>query len=182
MKKRRLEVGSGSTKRAIRIETWWSLPTEAASACGAEEAVGLVQDALQAAVSRRLVADVPVGAYLSGGVDSSLIVSLMSRLGGGGGVETFSAGFGDPRYDELPYAREVSDAIGTRHHEVIVEPSDFRDLWHRLTWNRDAPISEPADLAIFAWRVSREITSRCSSQERGATSRWVSEVSLGHPR
>lgn len=142
----RLRVGE---EGVMRIETWWSLPTEAASACGADEAVGLVEDALQAAVSRRLVADVPVGAYLSGGVDSSLIVSLMSCLTGGGGVETFSAGFGDSRYDELPYAREVSEALGTRHHEVIVEPSDFRDLWHRLTWNRDAPISEPADLAIF---------------------------------
>ncbi len=96
-----------------------------------------------------MVADVPVGAYLSGGVDSSLIVAMMSQLSGGGRVETFSAGFGDPRFDELPYAREVSQALGTSHHELIVEPANFRDLWHRLTWHRDAPISEPADLAIF---------------------------------
>ncbi|MCA9501913.1 MAG: asparagine synthase (glutamine-hydrolyzing) [Spirochaetaceae bacterium] len=134
----------------LRVESWWSLPTAAADeSIPAEEAVELVERALEDAVSRRLVADVPVGAYLSGGVDSSLIVALMSRLKEGGRVETFSAGFGDPRFDELPYARQVSQSLGTVHHEVLVEPADFRALWHRLTWHRDAPISEPADLAIF---------------------------------
>ena len=91
-----------------------------------------------------------VGAYLSGGVDSSLIVSLMTELSGGSGVETFSARLRRSALQhELPYAREVSNALSTRHHEVIVRPRDFQDLWHKLTWHRDAPISEPADLAIF---------------------------------
>lgn len=134
----------------LRIEPWWSLPTMApAEHIDPAEAVTGVERGLRDAVERRLVADVPVGAYLSGGVDSSLIVSMMTELAGGGRIETFSAGFGDPRFDELPYARQVSEALGTAHHEVIVEPSDFRDLWKRLTWARDAPISEPADLAIF---------------------------------
>ena len=69
---------------------------------------------LREAVATALVADVPVGAYLSGGVDSSLIVALMSELRGGTGVKTFSAGFGDPRHDELPYARQVSQLLRYR--------------------------------------------------------------------
>ncbi len=142
----RLIVEDGGT---MRIEPWWTLPTAAAGDRSPQESVEAVEQALRQAVSRRMVADVPVGAYLSGGVDSSLIVSMMTELSGGGRVETFSAGFGDPRFDELPYARQVSEALGTVHHEVIVEPGDFRDLWSRLTWHRDAPISEPADLAIF---------------------------------
>lgn len=150
---RKLESGCRlhlDAKGGLRIEPWWSIPTEAAPAdIDPRAAVDQVEDALRSAVSRRMVADVPVGAYLSGGVDSSLIVALMAKMNGGGPIETFSAGFGDPRFDELPFARAVSESIGTTHHELIVEPANFRDLWHKLTWHRDAPISEPADLAIF---------------------------------
>ena len=134
----------------LRVEPYWSLPTEAADASISDaDALRETDAALRAAVENRLVADVPVGAYLSGGVDSSLIVALMRELGGDTRVETFSAGFDDPRFDELPYARQVSELLQTRHHEVIVKPTDFQELWHKLTWHRDAPISEPADLAIF---------------------------------
>jgi asparagine synthase (glutamine-hydrolysing) len=95
------------------------------------------------------VADVPVGAYLSGGVDSSLIVALMTGLVGSEKVHTFSAGFGDPQYDEVRHALQVSKHLGTVHHEVTVTADDFERLWARLTWHRDAPISEPADVAVF---------------------------------
>ena len=66
----------------------------------------------------------------------------------GGTVQTFAAGFADPRFDELPYARIVADALQTEHHEIHVTPQDFRDLWGKLSWHRDGPISEPADIAI----------------------------------
>ncbi len=101
------------------------------------------------AVSAALVADVPVGSLLSGGVDSSLIVAVMKELRGSAPVDTFAAGFGDPRFDELDWARRVSEHVGTRHHEVVVRPEDFLSLWPRLTWHRDAPMSEPADMAVF---------------------------------
>lgn len=108
-----------------------------------------VSEALEEAVKTRLVADVPVGAYLSGGLDSSLIVALMAKLQGEGNVATFSAGFGDPRHDEMPFARAVSERFKTRHHAVSVQEDDFTDLWPKLTWHRDAPLSEPADVAVF---------------------------------
>ena len=95
------------------------------------------------------MADVPVGAYLSGGVDSSLIVALINAARDGAGVETFSAGFGDDRFDELPYARAVSSQLGTQHHEVHVTADDFTSLWPQLTRHRGAPVSEPADVAVF---------------------------------
>ena len=143
----RLRVGSSGQ---VRTERYWGIPEPARPTrkCAPEEAVEQVSDALERAVASALVADVPVGAYLSGGVDSSLIVALMKRVRGGQEVETFAAGFGDPRHDELPFARMVSDLLGTQHHEVTVEPADLMNLWPRLTWHRDAPMSEPADFAV----------------------------------
>ncbi len=135
----------------LRIEAYWTLPAAPPEdSISDAEAIELTGAALDRAVRTRLVADVPVGAYLSGGVDSSLIVQIMSRLRAGGEtIETFSAGFDDPRFSELPYARQVSEQLGTRHHEIVVTARDLEDLWHRLTWHRDTPLSEPADLAVF---------------------------------
>lgn len=113
------------------------------------EAVDALDVAVTDAVRSALVADVPVGAYLSGGVDSSLIVAKAAALHTGGRLKTFAAGFGDPRFDELPFARAVSDHVGTDHHEVRVDAADFEELWPALTWHRDAPMSEPADFAVF---------------------------------
>lgn len=132
----------------VALERYWAPPPpDQQLEVSPGEAVDLVADALERAVEAAMVADVPVGAYLSGGVDSSLIVALMSRVKGAR-VQTFSAGFGEHSADELPYARAVSEHLGTRHHEVPVLPEDFADSWRRLTWHRDAPISEPADIAV----------------------------------
>jgi asparagine synthase (glutamine-hydrolysing) len=130
-------------------EQYWSLPQEPARRMGSAEATQLVRDRLRIAVERSLVADVPVGAYLSGGLDSSLITALANQARGGEGISTFSAGFDDPRNDELPYARRVSEFLGTDHHEVRVDADDFIDLWPTLTWYRDSPISEASDVAVY---------------------------------
>ncbi len=131
----------------IRVDRYWSIPGPRPVAVPPEEAVQRVTVALERAVSDAMVADVPVGAYLSGGVDSSLIVALMGTHGRQ--VETFAAAFGEHGVDERPYARRVSEALGTSHHEVVVEPADFVDLWPKLSWHRDAPMSEPADFAVY---------------------------------
>ena len=143
----RLHVGADGSVREVR---YWDVPGPGARAgdLAPDDAVARLDAALRTSVARNLVADVPVGAYLSGGVDSSLIVALASEIRGGE-VATFSAGFGDPRYDELPHARAVSTALRTRHHEVVVTADDFRAHWQQLAWHRDAPISEPADVAVF---------------------------------
>ena len=134
----------------ITLERWWSIPAaDTTQALPAVEAVRRVREALGSSVDANLVADVPVGAYLSGGVDSSLIVALMRQRVGSSVVHTFSAGFADPEVDEGHHARLVSTQLGTIHHEVTVTPNDFERLWPLLTWHRDAPISEPADVAVY---------------------------------
>ena len=113
-----------------------------------EEATDALDGLLDKAVRHALVADVPVGSYLSGGVDSSLIVAKMAAATDET-VHTFCAEFGDPRVDEAPFARLVSERLGTSHHSVPVRPGDFMSLWPWLSRHRGAPLSEPADVAVF---------------------------------
>lgn len=133
----------------LTISRYWSPADAPDRRVSDEEAISLVRRSLDDAVDDNLVADVPVGSYLSGGLDSSLIAALAAKRTQAGSLHTFSAGFGDHPADELPFARRVSDAIGTVHHVVDVRPSDFEDLWPRLAWHRDAPLSEPADVAVY---------------------------------
>lgn len=143
----RAEIGPSGE---LRVHRYWEPP--AVRQRGRKELGSVVDEAdrvIRDAVRAALVADVPVGSFLSGGVDSSLIVAIMRQLRGDAPVETFAAGFGDPRYDELDWAQKVSNHVGTGHHRVDVRPADFLDLWPALTWQRDAPMSEPADIAVF---------------------------------
>ncbi|MGY1699106.1 asparagine synthase (glutamine-hydrolyzing) [Geodermatophilus sp. SYSU D00766] len=141
---------------------YWQIPSEppTTSVTDPRVAVDDLHDALRVAVAEALVADVPVGAYLSGGIDSSLIVALVSEARGGRGVSTYAAGFGDPRVDELGWARRVAELVGADHHEVTVGAGDFATLLPQLTWHRDAPLSEPADVAVFrlAQLARRDVT------------------------
>ena len=142
-----LKVSRDGSTSLVR---YWSLPEPGDQlSVSAEAAVDLLDAELDNAVRSALVADVPIGSYLSGGVDSSLIVALASRHVPSGSLNTFCASFGDPRFDETAHAATVSRAFDTRHHVVEVGADDFIDLWPALTRNRDAPISEPADIAVF---------------------------------
>lgn len=162
----------------LREEVWWRLPAEPTAApVTGMDALGEVERLLADAVRLRLVADVPVGAYLSGGLDSSLTVALMKQARGGGAVATFSAGFADPRFDELPYARQVSQHLGTEHHEVMVTARDFQELWSDLTWHRDGPMSEPADVAVH--RIARQARSEVKVLLSGEGS---DEIFAGYPK
>jgi asparagine synthase (glutamine-hydrolysing) len=137
------------------VHRWWQPPRpDDLLAVAPAEVVAQVREALDTAVSRALVADVPVGSYLSGGVDSSLVVATVAKLRGADRLHTFAAGFDDPRVDELHHARVVSEHVGSRHHEVVVRPEEFAADWSRLTWHRDAPLSEPADVAVHRLAVA----------------------------
>jgi asparagine synthase (glutamine-hydrolysing) len=134
----------------IRLSAFWKLPVEShVRNVSPRAAVDLVEAALTDSVREALVADVPVGVNLSGGVDSSLITALATREVAVGSLNTFSAAFGDPRTDETVYAREVAALCRTEHHEVVVRPDDFQQMWSVLSWHRDAPLSEPSEVAIF---------------------------------
>jgi asparagine synthase (glutamine-hydrolysing) len=135
---------------SVHTIAYWQLPTEPdGHKLSPQEAVSLVDESLTVSVREALIADVPVGAYLSGGVDSSLIAALAAEELQGASLHTFSAGFGDSQLDETSWARTVAGIVGSIHHEVIVTPDDFQQNWSRLSWHRDAPLSEPADIAVF---------------------------------
>jgi asparagine synthase (glutamine-hydrolysing) len=104
-------------------------------------------DLLEESVRLRMISDVPLGALLSGGVDSSLVVALMKRVGAGT-VRTFSIGFEEPRYDELPHARAVANHLGTEHEELVVRP-DAAALVPRLVWHYGEPFADSSALPTF---------------------------------
>jgi asparagine synthase (glutamine-hydrolysing) len=105
---------------------------------------------LKESVGMHLISDVPFGAFLSGGLDSSTIVALMSQILTEP-VKTFSVGFeGDgAAFSELPYARTVARRYGTDHHEVIIEPRHIIDLAEKVIWHLDQPIADDACIANF---------------------------------
>jgi asparagine synthase (glutamine-hydrolysing) len=114
---------------------------------GEEEWIELVREAVRAAVRRRLVADVPLGALLSGGIDSTIVVALMAEASSQA-VKTFTVGFPDARYDERHYARAVAERYGTEHEELVLEV-DATETLPRLAWAFDEPLGDEAALPLF---------------------------------
>jgi asparagine synthase (glutamine-hydrolysing) len=127
------KLGSGEILRwtpahGAHVDTYWDLPPASPMVQnGSQDVVAAVRDRLRDAVESHLVSDVPLGAFLSGGIDSSAVVGLMSELGAGP-VKTFSIGFPDERYSELGRARIVAERFGTDHHELVVEPDSIGTL------------------------------------------------------
>src|SRR5918993_137663 len=109
-----------------------------------DDAAAALKGALQTAVRRQLMADVPLGAFLSGGIDSSSIVALMSEASSQP-VNSFSIGFSDGTYNELPYAREVAALFNTNHRERTASPN-LGDMFERLAVHLDEPF---ADTSLF---------------------------------
>ena len=102
---------------------------------------------LEEAVRLRLISDVPLGAFLSGGVDSSAVVAMMARVGGGR-VKTFSIGFSAKEYDETRYARMVAERYATDHEELVVEP-DAITVLPRLVWHYGEPFADPSAIPTY---------------------------------
>jgi len=124
-------------KRPCPIETGQDLdppPT------GSDETSRALRDSLTEAVRLRMRSDVPFGAFLSGGVDSTIITGLMQQQSGQR-IKTFSIGFSVKQFDERSYAREVAARIGTEHHEFVVDPSAVQML-PKLTWHYDEPFAD----------------------------------------
>jgi asparagine synthase (glutamine-hydrolysing) len=117
------------------------------------DVVGAFTQRLDEAVRIRMISDVPFGAFLSGGLDSSAVVALMSRHASQP-VKTFSVGFSEGAYSELGYARTIAEHFGTDHHELTVSQSDLTTYLPELSRFRDAPVAEPSDVPIFL--LSRE--------------------------
>jgi asparagine synthase (glutamine-hydrolysing) len=133
-----------------RIEPYWQMPVEETFRGSDADAVPALRAVLSDAVRSHLVSDVPLGAFLSGGVDSSVVVGLMAEASGGR-VKTFSIGFDEPAFDELEPARRVARHFGTDHHELVVKP-DALGILDGLIAHFDEPFADAS--AIPTWYVS----------------------------
>ncbi len=137
----------------VQVKPYWDVGDEPPSPDVAGLSAGgyadRVLDLLDDSVRLRMIADVPVGAFLSGGVDSSLIVALMKRQATGP-VKTFSLGFTvGGAYNELPEARRVAEALGTEHHELLAKDVDLVQLLQTLVYHYDEPFGDAASFPVY---------------------------------
>jgi len=142
----------------VEINRYWdiSFDRDAVSPRSDREWIEEWSSLFTESVRLRLMADVPLGMFLSGGIDSSAIAAEMSRMVDGR-VKTFSVAFEEREANELRYARLVSDRFGTDHHEVIVSPHSFFEALPRLIWHEDEPIAHPSSIALnFVSRLAAE--------------------------
>lgn len=139
------------------IQPYWDLPGALTEDSRSKKYyVTAYRHLLEGAVSSHLMSDVPLGVFLSGGLDSSVVAALMSRLRGAA-IETFSVGYEEADYSELPFARQVASHIGSIHHEVRIGWKDFRDALPRLIWHEDEPIVWPSSVSLyFVSKLARE--------------------------
>jgi asparagine synthase (glutamine-hydrolysing) len=166
---------------ALREQRYWSAPDRIPRANGQtdNDAVAGFLERLDESVRMQMVSDVPYGAFLSGGIDSTTIVALMTRHSDL--VKTFSVGFGEDRYNELSYAAEAARHFGTKHHELVVAHRDVVERLPALVAFRDAPVSEPSDIPIHmlaceaAKSVKMVLTGEGSDELLGGYPKHVAE-------
>lgn len=133
----------------ISTHCWWDLAAYTGTASmGRREAAEQIRDLFLDSVKLRMRSDVPVGAYLSGGLDSSLVTAAATQQTGLD-FATFSVGFTNSEFDELPYARDVAEYTGSNHHEISVSPSDAMEHFPKLLWHMDEPNGDAAILPTY---------------------------------
>jgi asparagine synthase (glutamine-hydrolysing) len=136
----------------LRIEKYWDVNFENGAAADArrsdEDYVTEWSGLFREAVRLRLMADVPLGMFLSGGIDSSAIAAVMSGMVDSP-IKTFSVAFAEREANELEYARLVARAFRTEHHEVVVSPEDFFAALPQLVWHEDEPLAHPSSVALY---------------------------------
>ena len=133
----------------INIQQYWDLPvTERETPRSESDYIHTYREMLEEAVNSHLMSDVPLGVFLSGGVDSSAVAALMTKIRQAP-VETFSVGYSEDKYSELPYARIVAQHLKSVHHEVLVSEQDFFDALPFLIWHEDEPIVWPSSVPLY---------------------------------
>jgi asparagine synthase (glutamine-hydrolysing) len=134
----------------FEIQPYWDVPASVVAPKNSEQDwIAECRRRLEETVRLRLMSDVPLGVFLSGGVDSSAIAALTAKLTGGEPVKTFSVGYNEAQYSELGYASQVARQIGSDHREVKVGMEEFFDVLPRLIWHEDEPIAWPSSVSLY---------------------------------
>jgi asparagine synthase (glutamine-hydrolysing) len=162
----------------LEISQYWDLDeTVNDRALPREYYVGRYRELLEECVSNHLMSDVPLGVFLSGGVDSSAVAALATKIRKEP-IETFSVGYGEDAYSELPYARTMAAHLKSKHHEVRLSRDEFFQTLPRLIWHEDEPIVWPSSVALyFVARLAREhvtvvLTGEGSDETMGGYARY----------
>jgi asparagine synthase (glutamine-hydrolysing) len=171
-----LELGESGE---IKIQQYWDLHLAEADASHSENYyIQKYRGMLEEAVSSHLMSDVPLGVFLSGGLDSSAVAALMTKIRCAP-VETFSVGYSEHAYSELPYARTVAKHLNSIHHEVMVSRQDFFGALPNLIWHEDEPIAWPSSVALYfvarlaRGRVKVVLTGEGSDETLGGYTRYA---------
>jgi asparagine synthase (glutamine-hydrolysing) len=149
-------IRPGQVHGTLQMQRWWALADAVRQGAGGTEQEKVLlpqlERTLAQAVQGQSLADVPLGAFLSGGVDSSTIVALMqqqARASGAAPVQTFTIGFDEAEFDESPYARAVAQHLGTQHHEMHVTAQMAQDLIPNLPWMYDEPFADSSQIPTY---------------------------------
>ena len=133
----------------LQRRRYWQLPrVNRTPARSFDDTAAELRADLMSAVRRHLMSDVPLGVFLSGGLDSSALAAMVSGMAPKP-LRTFSVGFDDPAANELAYARQVALQIGAEHHDVLVSPAQFFSALPRLVWHEDEPIAFPSSVPLY---------------------------------
>lgn len=149
--------GASPAVPAPQIEQYWDLDITPDDSLPSEDAyVERFRELFTESVRLRLMSDVPLGVFLSGGLDSSAIAATMSNMMGER-LKTFSVGYAEDRFSELPYAKLVADSLGAEYNQVIMGPDDFWRILPQMVWQEDEPLVWPSSVALhFISRLARQ--------------------------
>jgi asparagine synthase (glutamine-hydrolysing) len=132
---------------AAEIEKYWSVEFQQNSLIQEKEATDKTRRVVEDSVAHHMIADVPVGAFLSGGVDSSIITTLMQKIRGDKKIKTFTVGFNT--LSEGAEAKETSSFLGTDHTEIVVGPDEYFDALSKAVYHFDEPVGDPSAIGIY---------------------------------
>jgi len=163
----------------MKIEPYWDMPRgPETSIRPRSHYVSAYRELLEESVTSHLMSDVPLGVFLSGGLDSSAVAALTTKIRREP-IETFSVGYKEAAYSELSYARQVASHIGSRHYEVLLDRDDFFKILPALVWHEDEPITWPSSVSLyFVARLARErvkvvLTGEGSDETLGGYARYA---------
>jgi asparagine synthase (glutamine-hydrolysing) len=160
----RLQPGHTLTvdDRGVHIRKYWDIDYSAKSSASPRQIAQSFEELLKESVRLRLIADVPVGVFLSGGLDSSAILATIDKVAPGQKVKTFSVGYpvsgpGEEDHCELKYARLAANAFGAGHYEYRVTAKDFEGFIPDLVWHLDEPLADPSSIPLhFVSKLASE--------------------------